>query len=228
MLEPVRMAGRCLLGLCALSISLAEGSAGVGRAAVASGSAAHPPLRGVDECQTVLQAVCGNMTTSVETCLNCDTKHQSLLRAALCTNTELTLYCNKAAGSAVQPSIVTRLLYDAPPPPNAALRVHAWDPAQHRLFSGGADGQIHQWSLATQTRLPSLIPPHNLSAPITELHVDPARYKLFSSSAIVPTPSSNVTPPYPLPRGLMAAPPPNGAHVSTQAIPTTTHSFPGP
>jgi hypothetical protein len=149
-----------------------------------------------DECLAVLHAVCGNMTKSVASCLACDGHHQEVLRAALCTNTELTQYCNKAAGSPVQPEVVARLLYDTPPPPHAALRVHAWDPVQKRLFSGGADGQIHQWNVSTQTRLPSLVPPANLSTPITHLLVDGARRKLFSSSTLVHSKSSNITPPW--------------------------------
>ena len=77
--------------------------------------------------------------------------------------------------------------------------MHAWDPVNHRLFSGGQDGQIHQWNVSTQTRLPSLVPPVNLSAPVTSLLVDPAHRRIFSSSTVVHRHSSNVTLPYPNP-----------------------------
>ena len=42
---------------------------------------------------------------------------------ASCASTELTQYCNQAAGSATQPTIVARLLYEQLPAPNQSVLV---------------------------------------------------------------------------------------------------------
>ena len=59
-----------------------------------------------DACVKVLHALCGNETTSVDLCLGCTTQHQPVFRAADCANAEMTQFCNQAAGSPVQPTVV--------------------------------------------------------------------------------------------------------------------------
>eukprot|EP01043_Picozoa_sp_COSAG02_P057606 COSAG02_NODE_7022_length_3223_cov_2.989437_1_plen_724_part_00 len=150
-----------------------------------------------DACVKVLHALCGNETASADLCLGCTTQHHAVFQAAGCASTEMTQFCNQAAGSPVQPTVVARLLYDEVPSAHSEILVHAWDPKNHRLFSGGKDGQIHQWNISTQTRYPSLVQPANLSAPVTDLLVDHLRSRLLASSTIVHQRSSNVTLPYP-------------------------------
>eukprot|EP01043_Picozoa_sp_COSAG02_P101710 COSAG02_NODE_37750_length_438_cov_0.610619_1_plen_121_part_10 len=102
----------------------------------ALGCIANGALSAEDACVKVLHALCGNATASADECLACTAHNQPVFRAADCASAETTQFCNQAAGSPVQPTIVARLLYDAVPSAHSEILVHAWDPKNHRLFCG--------------------------------------------------------------------------------------------